>query len=232
MAWPNPFHRYDKNTRTAWEYTFQWTSQHSTPEQMHPLKFSYDTLGEEALNRINAIAPPLGKDLPRNNSRQSVREKGDVEEDAKPKRDLYCLLQDNAEKDETLGHLWKTVNTIPEWVDWGQIERGQEVFYRYGGPALTGLAYQSLLGGMVNLHVWFLSNIELSHSRELLVLSRLLLEQEAFRQKLPDIDCSRLHSISSNAPCHSSPFNREALDLPLRSGFDCSMQQSVSGLWP
>lgn len=33
-------------------------------------------------------------------------------------------------------------------VDWEQIARGQDVFYRYGGANLTGLAYQSLLGGM------------------------------------------------------------------------------------
>jgi hypothetical protein len=37
---------------------------------------------------------------------------------------------------------------VPDWVDWAQIERGQDVFYRYGGACLTGLAYQSLLGGM------------------------------------------------------------------------------------
>ncbi|RAL66063.1 hypothetical protein DID88_005723 [Monilinia fructigena] len=29
-----------------------------------------------------------------------------------------------------------------------KLGRGQDVFYRYGGAALTGLAYQSLLGGM------------------------------------------------------------------------------------
>ena len=37
---------------------------------------------------------------------------------------------------------------MPDWVDWAQISRGQDVFYRYGGANLTGLAYQSLLGGM------------------------------------------------------------------------------------
>lgn len=44
--------------------------------------------------------------------------------------------------------MWEEINTVPPWVDWAQIERGQDVFYRYGGPAITGLAYQSLLGGM------------------------------------------------------------------------------------
>jgi len=63
-------------------------------------------------------------------------------------RDLYTLLKDNHESDSKLHQLWKEVNTVPRWVDWVQIERGQNVFYRYGGPALTGLTYQSLLGGM------------------------------------------------------------------------------------
>lgn len=40
------------------------------------------------------------------------------------------------------------MTTVPDWVDWEQIARGQDVFYRYGGANLTGLAYQSLLGGM------------------------------------------------------------------------------------
>ncbi|KAF7870498.1 hypothetical protein EAF04_004242 [Stromatinia cepivora] len=112
MAWPNPFRRNDKNTRNAWGYTFQWTPEHLTEEQMHPMKFSYDE----------------GKE--------------------KPKRDLYALLRDHSSEDEKLGELWEEINTIPDWVDWDQIGRGQEVFYRYGGAALTGLAYQSLLGGM------------------------------------------------------------------------------------
>lgn len=65
-----------------------------------------------------------------------------------PKRDLYALLQDNAGQHYKLQQLWDEANTVPSWVDYAQLERGQNVFYRYGGPALTGLAYQSLLGGM------------------------------------------------------------------------------------
>jgi hypothetical protein len=54
-----------------------------------------------------------------------------------PKRDLYALLHDHAFDDEKLGQLWNEVNTVPDWVDWDQIARGQDVFYRYGGVALT-----------------------------------------------------------------------------------------------
>lgn len=86
-------------------------------------------------------------------------------------------MQDHAEDDEILGQLWREINTVPTWVDWEQIARGQDCFYRYGGPALSmyfsrfrslglsicatlegqvltsksssaGLAFQSLLGGM------------------------------------------------------------------------------------
>ncbi|MCJ1259807.1 hypothetical protein MMC24_007646 [Lignoscripta atroalba] len=116
---------------------------------------SYDRLGEEALDRLNIISPPPRSALPRNSNQYSQKESesGEMgEHNRSPKRDLYIILRDNAERDEVLGRLWAEVNTVPAWVDWEQIARGQEVFYRYGGPALTGLAYQSLLGGMVGFH--------------------------------------------------------------------------------
>ena len=121
---------------------------------MEPMKFSYDSLGELAWERLSIISPPPNSALPRNSpSRHSAMngEKAAITsgEYSKSKRDLYELLRDNAEKDEVLGKLWKEVNTVPPWVDWEQIARGQDVFYRYGGPNLTGLAFQSLLGGMV-----------------------------------------------------------------------------------
>jgi len=136
MAWPNPFRRKDENTRNIWGYTFQWTPNHFTPEEMHPMKYSYDVLGEECLNRLDKISPPTVGELPRAQTRIPSKEK-DV---PTPKRDLYALLRDHASKDEKLGELWDEVNTTPEWVDWDQISRGQEVFYRYGGVALTAVS--------------------------------------------------------------------------------------------
>ncbi|KAL9106476.1 MAG: hypothetical protein Q9227_008507 [Pyrenula ochraceoflavens] len=130
MALLDAFRRRDQNTRTAWGYTFQLTPDHLTPEQSHPLKHSYDRLGEECLDRLNDLEPPA---LHKTNS---------------PKRDLYTLLERHHTVDPKLQELWDQVHTIPDWVNWNQISRGQEVFYRYGGATLTGLAYQSLLGGM------------------------------------------------------------------------------------
>lgn len=136
MGWTNPFRQADENTRHAWGHTFQWTPEHLTPEQMHPLKFSYDTLGEACLNKLDEISPPPSGDLPRNKSR--LPEKGEGENKA-PKRDLYALLKEHHSEDPKLQELWDEINNVPEWVDWDQIERGQDVFYRYGGVALTAV---------------------------------------------------------------------------------------------
>ncbi|KAF2262347.1 hypothetical protein CC78DRAFT_498502 [Lojkania enalia] len=152
MAFPNPSRQQKENTRYCWGYEFKWTNEHLTPEQAEPLKHSYDVLGEDCLQRLNAISPHEDSALSRSNGQgNSISVDGDKEKKEKqPKlpRDLYALLRDYHASDSKLKQLWEEVNTIPAWVDWGQIERGQDVFYRYGGPALTGLTYQSLLGGM------------------------------------------------------------------------------------
>ena len=113
------------------------------------MKHSYDVLAEECLQRIDKISPPPDKTLPRRSSTESTTtDTPDEKPSPEPKRDLYILLRDNVDKDAKLKQLWDQVNTVPSWVDWEQIKRGQEVFYRYGGANITGLAYQALLGGM------------------------------------------------------------------------------------
>ena len=211
-----PFMRpaHDENTRTCWDYTFQLTPEHPTAEEFEKLKHSCDTLADDALARLNELAPPPewqrrreGKDAELRRRPSPPKESdapftaaadvsatstiasttsasidpyaavpsaeenpgdpfaarsspddavaGDVSADpaaAPPKRrDLYALVKQHAATDPAIGALWKQVTTVPEWVDWDQIARGQDVFYRYGGPCLTGLAFQSLIGGLVRL---------------------------------------------------------------------------------
>jgi hypothetical protein len=131
-----------------------------TLEETEPLKRTCDTLADRCLEALDRISPPPTPALPRNRDRvpeklperQPEQEKAAEESVAgneqQSKRDLYFLLKENKDKDEDLRKMWDEVNTVPEWVDWEQIQRGQDTFYRYGAAAITGLAFQSLLGGM------------------------------------------------------------------------------------
>ncbi|PLB52069.1 hypothetical protein P170DRAFT_401932 [Aspergillus steynii IBT 23096] len=122
-----------------WGYSFRWTDLHSSPEQLRPMMFTYDKLADECLERLDEISPP--QSTPRSATAQPEGSK-------RPKRDLYSLLKEHAPEDPKLGELWTEINTVPEWVDWNQIKRGQEVFFRYGLPILNVLSFESLLGGM------------------------------------------------------------------------------------
>jgi len=147
MSW---FRRDPPNTVNAWGHKFVLTDEHPTLDQMNPAKQTWDYLGEKALNRLNEISPPPPRTVQKKSEGNEPfpDDEKQPEPDVKPKRDLYALLRDHAAEDEVLQQLWQQVNTVPDWVDWEQIARGQDIFYRYGGPVLTGLAYQSLLGGL------------------------------------------------------------------------------------
>jgi hypothetical protein len=165
MAWQgwNPFYKTNEDTKYCYGYMFQWSPLHMTAAEMEPMKFSYDTLGERALNRLDEISPPENSGhIPRNREREKkdgtiraasgkeswrladgekeVEGKKESGKAERKKRDLYELLKDNASEGGALGELWEQVNTVPEWVDWDQIQRGQDVFYRYAGPALTAVS--------------------------------------------------------------------------------------------
>ncbi|KAJ5958062.1 uncharacterized protein N7479_005212 [Penicillium vulpinum] len=98
--------------------------------------YSWDYLADECVERLNKIPS------------------ADDGADKRPfKKDLYGLLRDHAEEDPKLNELWTEINTIPQWVDWDQIQRGQDVFFRYGVPILNVLGFESLLGGMGAMRV-------------------------------------------------------------------------------
>lgn len=117
-----------------WGMEFKWTSKHLTPQQLKPLVRSYDTVATAAMEKLDEIIPPHAESPPKDVNTEGAMELG---EEKKTRRDLYKLIQEHAPKDEKIGNLWTEINNIPEWVDWDQIERGQKIFFRYGGPAMT-----------------------------------------------------------------------------------------------
>lgn len=101
-----------------WGYRFRWTPLHLSEEQLKPMRYSYDALGDEVLDRIRAQQKlKSGKD--RIPASQQVAHKEDLYESLK-------TIASNGE-DEVLTKFWEDMHTIPEWVDWEQIKRGQEV---------------------------------------------------------------------------------------------------------
>jgi hypothetical protein len=124
--------------------------------------YSYDELATECLNRLDDMSPPPKR--PENKEREpptpaeqppssNPPSPDSSSADTKPSnrsphhRDYYTLLKDHHSSDPTVTQLWTELNTVPDWVSWPQIARGQAVFYRYAGPAIVGLTFQSLLGG-------------------------------------------------------------------------------------
>lgn len=115
----------DQTECNCWGYKFHWTKRHIPQKQLDRLLFSYDSLADECLQVLNEIS----------NTNQAVQDK----DKESSKKDLYSLQRDFADSNPKLARLWSEVNTIPEWVDWDQISRGQDVFYRYGLPILSAV---------------------------------------------------------------------------------------------
>ncbi|KOS46182.1 hypothetical protein ACN38_g2843 [Penicillium nordicum] len=119
-----------------WDYSFHWTDLHSSADDLKSLIYNCDSLADECVERLSKVAS------------------ADDRVHKQPfKRDLYGLLRDHADEDPKLCELWTEINTVPEWVDWDQIRRGQDIFFRYGLPILNVLSFQSLLGGMGAIRV-------------------------------------------------------------------------------
>ncbi|KAK4175641.1 hypothetical protein QBC36DRAFT_21309 [Triangularia setosa] len=156
----------------AWDYEFEWTSEHYTPEQLKPLIYTYDELASKALDRLDEIAaksrsskpsphqsnpaasPPLVSPPPYSDSTSPPPY---IDSTTPPppssscphsrSQQLFSLLSFHGPSDPILSPLWTQLTTLPPWVNFSQITSGQRIFYRYLGPSIVGLTFQALLGG-------------------------------------------------------------------------------------
>ena len=103
-------------------------------EQSDALKYEYDELGSQVVNKLQEIM--------QENKANSKR----ATPTGCPFTDLYTLLHNHHTEDETLSRFWHETHTVPDWVDWEQIERGQNFFYRYALGNLMGFALQAFMG--------------------------------------------------------------------------------------
>ncbi|KAL2825130.1 transcriptional regulator [Aspergillus cavernicola] len=108
---------------TICNYTFTWTKAHLSKDELEPFRQKYDQLGAAALERIQTI-------------RQETNTKS---------TDLYEILYDNHANDPILSQFWTEVHSVPSWVNWAQIARGQQFFYRYALANIVGFALQGFM---------------------------------------------------------------------------------------
>ncbi|KAE8396199.1 hypothetical protein BDV23DRAFT_192113 [Aspergillus alliaceus] len=117
---------------SKWGYTFAFTSDHLSMEKTESLRQQYDTLGAAALERLQSI-------------RSSLVDQGKANGTSPPSGDLYTILREHHGEDEVLTQFWNETHTVPDWVDWEQLERGQRFFHRYMIANLVGFALQGFV---------------------------------------------------------------------------------------
>ena len=63
-----------------------------------------------------------------------------------PRSDLFAVLSEHHSAHPALQRLWEQTQCVPDWVDWGSIERGQRFFHRYAVANMLGFALQGFIG--------------------------------------------------------------------------------------
>jgi len=103
-------------------HRFTWTEDHIDRATLQKLQSEYDVLGNSALERLQEIQLATGE------------------------KDLFTTLRDNYATDDTLSAFWTETHTVPEWVNWAQIDRGQRFFYKHMAANFVGFALQGFMG--------------------------------------------------------------------------------------
>lgn len=108
----------DGEIKDIWGYKFRWSDKHLTDEELKPARYTYDIVGDEVLERVRAHQKAKSADsgVP---AAQASRHREDLYESLK----AAALASD----DEVLTKFWHDIHNVPDWVDWDQIKRGQEV---------------------------------------------------------------------------------------------------------
>ena len=97
------------------------------------LRQDCDRLADRALDELSKLTEPGVSACPR----------------ATGKQDLYAALKAHHSSNTTLEAFWQQTMNVPHWVDFEQISRGQEVFYKHALAMIVGFAFQGFIGESV-----------------------------------------------------------------------------------
>ncbi|KAF9360132.1 hypothetical protein BGX34_007924 [Mortierella sp. NVP85] len=107
--------------------TYTWTDNHLPASRLAPLRRVGDELADNALEALKIKSG----------------------EDAYKALLAYVSRPEHEQESPAPGLLMKQLMTVPEWVDWDQVARGQQVFWRYCIFINQILLYNSLAGGFI-----------------------------------------------------------------------------------
>eukprot|EP00002_Diphylleia_rotans_P024990 TRINITY_DN4935_c0_g1_i2.p1 TRINITY_DN4935_c0_g1~~TRINITY_DN4935_c0_g1_i2.p1 ORF type:complete len:382 (+),score=56.56 TRINITY_DN4935_c0_g1_i2:82-1227(+) len=99
--------------------TMKWTDQHMKGKELEPWRLIGDPLADSV---VAELKPGAGDDL------------------------LERILSRSSQS-KACDDLYTQITTVPSWVDWDSIARGQYVFHKYGSISGFALLYLSLAGG-------------------------------------------------------------------------------------
>ncbi|KAK5821064.1 hypothetical protein F5H01DRAFT_412209 [Linnemannia elongata] len=108
-----------------WDYDIMWTEMHLPASRLEPLRKIGDPLADNALEVLK------------------------VKQGEDAFRALIAYVSQPEEKQESSAPrlLMQQLMTVPEWVNWEQVKRGQEVYWRYCLFISHALLHFSLAGG-------------------------------------------------------------------------------------
>jgi hypothetical protein len=164
----------------SYGYKFTCTPDHLSDEELDFLRASHDELGSAVIERLYDIIE------------HKKVENGEAASNERP--DMLALLAEHRSEDKTLQALWDEVNTIPDWVNFAQLERGQRVFNRYAAANFMGLLILGFIreNSVIGLNFCLLSLTLTSWDRVLQALQRFLPKLAASLQNTFSLVWSRL----------------------------------------
>ncbi|KAF9904680.1 hypothetical protein EC991_002427 [Linnemannia zychae] len=108
-----------------WDYEGVWSENHLPASRLEPLRMVGDVLADNALEVLQV---KKGQD-----ALEALRE--------------YISRPESEQTSPAPALLMKQLMTVPEWVDWEQIRRGQQVYWKYCLHISYTLLHFSLAGG-------------------------------------------------------------------------------------
>ena len=126
------------------DYSFVWTAKHPRISELLEMRTRADPDADLLLAKLKI---GFNEDAVAIIAQRAQRHTAAVKEQRQEQQSSPLASSDSSAVDADCFRFMTKYSSVPSWVDWGQIARGQRVFQRYGPIGLLILLYSSLIGG-------------------------------------------------------------------------------------